>query len=66
MCVKGMAGDTDGEGDRGQMTGVVNPSQEFGFYSEGSGKPLRGSKQGCGTGRQVFRKLFLAAVWRLL
>lgn len=26
MCVKGMVGDRDGEGDRGQMIGVVNLS----------------------------------------
>lgn len=40
--IGGMAGDTDGEGGRNQMTGVANPSQVCGFYSKGNGQPLKG------------------------
>lgn len=54
MCgAEGMAGDADEEGGRSQMTGVSNPSQEFGFYWKGNRKPLKGSKQGCGMVKQV-------------
>ena len=35
------------------MTDGLNPSQVW-IYLEGNGKPLRGSKQGCGLVRQVF------------
>ena len=55
MCVEGMAGNTDGEGGREQMTGVLNPSRVWILFG-GKGKPLGGSKQGCSVVRQVLQK----------
>lgn len=40
MCgVEDMVSDTDGEGGRDPTTGVLNLSQEFGFYPKGKGDP---------------------------
>ena len=45
MCVEGMAGNTDGEGGREQMTGVLNPSRVWILFG-GQGEAFGGIEAG--------------------
>lgn len=45
VCVAGMNGDTGGKGSK-VGDGGLNPNQKLGFYLEGTGKLLRGLRQG--------------------
>lgn len=57
LCgVEDTVSDTDGEGGRDQMTGVLNLSQEFGLF-EGHWGAFEGLEQGCGVEAVLWKPL---------